>query len=225
MKPTTYKILNGIFFIVIIGNLSGRMLEDNTLDYIFKPFLMLCIMGIFYLKGNASPFRKMLFIAFGFSWLGDILLMLETQNELFFMVGLGAFLVTQILYIIVFSKRVRTPFLKKSPFMAIPFVLYGIIFYYTLFPQLDLVLKIAVFLYAISLILMVLSALNGISKEAKKSSQLILLGAFLFLLSDSMIAINKFLAPFPYAGLAIMSTYIAAQYLIMKGFITKKMVL
>jgi len=44
----------------------------------------------------------------------------------------------------------------------------------------------------------------------------------LFLLSDSMIAFNKFNSDIPLAGFLIMITYIAAQYLIMRGLILEK---
>jgi uncharacterized membrane protein YhhN len=42
-------------------------------------------------------------------------------------------------------------------------------------------------------------------------------GALLFIMSDAMIAINKFLNPLVQARLLIMATYIAAQFLIVKG--------
>jgi uncharacterized membrane protein YhhN len=46
---------------------------------------------------------------------------------------------------------------------------------------------------------------------------LVLAGAILFVLSDSMIAINRFTQPFELARIAIMSSYITAQYLIAVG--------
>jgi uncharacterized membrane protein YhhN len=42
-------------------------------------------------------------------------------------------------------------------------------------------------------------------------------GALLFMISDSLIAITKFLSGFDLAGLAIMSTYMLAQLLIIEG--------
>lgn len=46
-----------------------------------------------------------------------------------------------------------------------------------------------------------------------------LAGAALFVLSDSVLAINKFYQSFELAGLLIMLTYGAAQYFIVKGAI------
>ena len=42
-------------------------------------------------------------------------------------------------------------------------------------------------------------------------------GALLFVLSDSILAINKFYMPFDLAGTFIMLTYGFAQYLIVQG--------
>lgn len=50
---------------------------------------------------------------------------------------------------------------------------------------------------------------------------LIIAGAALFIVSDSLIAINKFLTPIPAASLFIMTTYYAGQFLICRGVIKK----
>ena len=41
----------------------------------------------------------------------------------------------------------------------------------------------------------------------------------LFALSDSLIAINKFVQPIPYEGVLIMGSYYLAQYMIVNGVI------
>jgi uncharacterized membrane protein YhhN len=47
-------------------------------------------------------------------------------------------------------------------------------------------------------------------------------GAVLFVLSDSLLAINKFYQPLAFAGTLIMLTYCAAQYFIVMGFIKRR---
>jgi uncharacterized membrane protein YhhN len=42
-------------------------------------------------------------------------------------------------------------------------------------------------------------------------------GAVLFILSDALLATDKFIMPFKGAGLAILGSYFAAQYLILAG--------
>jgi len=65
-------------------------------------------------------------------------------------------------------------------------------------------------------------ALNRSGRVADISFKLVFVGSLLFLLSDSMIAFNKFHSDIPLAGFLIMITYIAAQYLIMRGLILEK---
>jgi uncharacterized membrane protein YhhN len=49
----------------------------------------------------------------------------------------------------------------------------------------------------------------------------VLVGAVLFILSDSTIALNKFLQHFEAASLLVMTTYAAAQWLIVWGIAKK----
>jgi len=54
------------------------------------------------------------------------------------------------------------------------------------------------------------------------SFRLTFIGSILFVWSDSLIAFNKFSLEIPLAGFWIMLTYMAAQYLIMRGLILEK---
>jgi uncharacterized membrane protein YhhN len=69
--------------------------------------------------------------------------------------------------------------------------------------------------YATAIMLMGITAAERQSN--KKSYRFVLIGAILFIISDSLIAINKFAFSIPLSGLWVMATYIAAQYLILEG--------
>jgi uncharacterized membrane protein YhhN len=69
---------------------------------------------------------------------------------------------------------------------------------------------------------MSMMALNRKGRVAQASYSLVFFGSILFLISDSMIALNKFFMEFALAGFWIMITYISAQYLIMRGLILEK---
>lgn len=56
------------------------------------------------------------------------------------------------------------------------------------------------------------------------SFRMIYAGAVLFVISDSILAFNKFVQPFSSAGFMIMSTYMIAQYLITIGTIERKVI-
>jgi uncharacterized membrane protein YhhN len=64
---------------------------------------------------------------------------------------------------------------------------------------------------------MLIAAINRYGKVSRLSFILVLAGAVLFVISDSLIALNKFGFPFVFSGVAVMTTYIAAQYLIVTG--------
>jgi uncharacterized membrane protein YhhN len=62
-------------------------------------------------------------------------------------------------------------------------------------------------------------ALNRYGNGHPLSFSLVFTGSLLFVCSDTMIALNRFILPLPYEGLLVMSSYIAAQYLIMRGIL------
>ena len=76
-------------------------------------------------------------------------------------------------------------------------------------------MKIPVILYTGVIMVMALSALF---RKAEGSS-LVLVGAVLFVSSDSLLALNKFDEPFMGARFWTMATYILAQFLIAAGMI------
>jgi len=80
-------------------------------------------------------------------------------------------------------------------------------------------MKIPVLLYAILLTTMVLVSIFRDGKTTSQSFWLVFIGALLFMISDSLIAINKFINPLPWSGVQIMLTYLTAQALIVHGLI------
>ncbi len=88
--------------------------------------------------------------------------------------------------------------------------------FYVLYPNLKS-FTIPVILYVIVISLMAIFALNRKNRVTPSSFKLIFLGAVLFVISDSFIALNKFLIQIPYNGVWVMLTYMLAQYLIAEG--------
>jgi uncharacterized membrane protein YhhN len=228
-SPIVQKGLLFLYLIVAIGCLIGRLIADplsTQLDYIFKPLLMPILAAYLLLSIKQEDYKKyfILLIALFFAWGGDVFLMIGREG-IQFLLGLGSFLIMQILYIIIFSKKKAQPSLLKQKFyLALPYVAIGLGFYLLAVPQLldDSVMLIAVFVYASALTTMSILALNRKGAVPFANYWSVLIGASLFLASDLMIGINKFIWPnFPFAGFAIMTTYILAQYLIVNGLIKR----
>ena len=88
----------------------------------------------------------------------------------------------------------------------------------TLFPKLG-PLKIPVIVYAIVITSMLFVVFKGSLKWAIPANNYILIGAILFVSSDSILAFNKFYAPITQASFYIMITYCMAQYFIVAGIL------
>jgi uncharacterized membrane protein YhhN len=80
-------------------------------------------------------------------------------------------------------------------------------------------LKIPVIVYAIILSTMLLFAFKGYFKWNSPANIYILVGAIIFVSSDSILAFDKFYEPIKFNSLLIMATYITAQYLIVVGIL------
>lgn len=149
--------------------------------------------------------------------------MYEDLNPLYFMVGLGSFLVAHILYALVYG-RMRWASGGDSLHkvhrlrMAFPVVLAGTGLIVILYPSLG-ELRIPVVIYALVLMVMVINALFRYQQTTFSSFFMVTAGAVFFMISDSVLAINKFLEPVPGAGVWIMGTYVLAQFLIIQGLL------
>ncbi len=225
MQKRTSIILHLLFAVIVLVELTGRFMDRIQLEYVVKPLIMIWIATYFLLYKQKKQFTIPVLIAFFFSWVGDNFLMFSGNNELYFFAGVGGFFVAQLTYIYTFATfsevNVRGP-IQKNRLLIIPFLVYVAGIYLLLFPGLEGLMKPIILVYALSLMGMSMMALNRKGRVGQASFRLVFVGSLLFLISDSMIALNKFYHEFTLAGFWIMITYIAAQYLIMRGLILEK---
>jgi uncharacterized membrane protein YhhN len=217
------KIVLYLFIVVTAGELLSHALEAPALHLICKPALLVLLM-IYYVLLNREieqPLSRTLILALFFSWGGDVLLM--KSDEMFFILGLVSFLISHVFYIFTFRQfreeddAEALHGLQKVRF-AFPVILYGTGLVIILLPHLG-ELVTPVIIYALVLTLMVLNALFRYKRTSASSFTMVFSGAILFMISDSLLAINKFLEPINYSGIWIMSTYISAQFLIVTGLL------
>jgi uncharacterized membrane protein YhhN len=127
------------------------------------------------------------------------------------------------MYIILFLKQNKEHAIKEIiPYLitsiAIWFYLLGIL--YLLLPNLG-PLKIPVTIYAITIFTMVFFAIQLFYKCTARSKYFVVIGAFAFVCSDTLLAFNKFYAPINNASFWIMITYLIAQFCITFGILRK----
>lgn len=225
MNKNTSLLLHLLFAVIVIVELLGRLMDNLQMEYFAKPLIMIWIAVYFLLFKKKNSFTVPVLVAFFFSWVGDNFLMFSGKNELFFFAGVGGFFCAQVTYIYTFTKfseRGGKGFLRKNLWVSLFFLAYVAGMLIVLFPGLEGMMKPIITIYALSLMLMSMLALNRSGRVGAMSFKLVFFGSILFLLSDSMIAFNKFHSEIPLAGFLIMFTYIAAQYLIMRGLILEE---
>ena len=187
--------------------ISGKYQKPKFIHYAFKPLTMILVISLAWERVTILPSAYGYFVLSGLciSLLGDVFLMLPAK---YFRPGLLAFLAAQVFYVLAFSRGLKS--LAFSPLLII-LAYAGVIF---------------LFLYR-SLgkyrwpVLSYITAISGMAWLAvsrqlglfDRSSLLAMIGAFLFLFSDSVNAVNRFKKPFWLAQILILGSYFAAQLL------------
>ena len=180
--------------------------SDNTLVALLaKPVPVLALVA--WLRGApATPYRKWISIGLGFSVMGDILLAIPAD---LFVFGLAAFLCAHLAYLRGYCGITLRPALPALIFSAITgMALLGVLASHGLGP-----LLIPVALYALAISAMLWRALARLgSSVAKRSAWLAAAGALAFVVSDSLIGIDRFVQPFAAAPYLIILSYWLGQW-------------
>jgi len=154
----------------------------------------------------------LLALALAFSTAGDILLDLDPR---LFAFGLGAFLLAHLTYVSLFARN-RTAGIRQDPahLAAVLLVLvYSATLSVWIVPSVG-ELAVPVVLYICALTAMVCTAIL-----ARFRQRWVAVGAILFLISDSLLAIHKFKQPVPLRDYLVWSTYYLGQYGIALGYL------
>lgn len=207
------------FLILSILELSGRLLHLQEITWITKPLLIPALMLYFINSTPKTPLNSYILAALFFSFLGDTLLMLVPRSEYFFMAGLASFLLAHLIYIIVNMSAITEGERGFKPqWQDLIFVIYGLAIFSLINNDLGS-MYIPVVIYTVVICLMAITARKRWKKTDDQSFKLVMAGAILFVISDSILAIDKFYKPFEASGFLIMLSYLAAQFLLVQGFI------
>lgn len=208
-----FLTLSSIYLIILLLNL-------DEIAWFLKPVLIpFLILGVYF--SGSFPTKKLLLVALSFSWIGDIILLFADRDELFFIAGLIAFLISHIVYILLFNKQLKYKNRKNKAVFWIgvtAIIMYLIIMVSILLPHLG-DLTMPVFVYALVISTMLLFAFKGFLTWEEPGNWFVLIGAIAFVSSDSILAFNKFYAPIVMSSFLIMVTYLIAQFLIVVGIL------
>ncbi|MEC4560784.1 lysoplasmalogenase [Pseudomonas inefficax] len=173
--------------------------SDNTLlALLAKPIPVLALIA--WLRSvPATPYRRCITLGLALSVLGDILLAIPAD---LFVFGLVAFLFAHLAYLRAYCGTTLRYALPALLFSAITGIaLFSVLANHGLGP---LLIPVALYALAISAMLWRALACGGLAA----------LGACLFVMSDSLIGIDRFVSPFTIAPYLIILTYWLGQWAI-----------
>ena len=187
-----------------VGDWTACARANKTLEYLCKPATLAALIAaacVLDPVGDAHSRRVWFVVALVFSLTGDVLLML--QRDLF-VFGLAAFLVAHVCYVVGFWTTPPGGFALAVSVVAVVAIVSPLARRIVRAVHHQPELRPPVIAYIAVISAMLASALAI-------GNALAAIGAALFVGSDSMIAWNRFVRPFPAAAVAIMVTYHLGQ--------------
>jgi uncharacterized membrane protein YhhN len=200
----------GLVILLAISNIIVDLKDWKKLKYITKPAVMLAVIASLFVVGPAhnETYRWIIFAGLLFSLAGDVFLMLEKD---LFIWGLGSFLIAHIFYVVAFAGGV--PWANSQLLSLLPFLLIAGVMMTVLWSRLPKKLLIPVIVYVTALILMGWFAARRFEASVfdQSSALLTLTGAVLFLISDGVLSVRRFVYKSPILQIIVLGTYFPAQ--------------
>lgn len=200
------RILLIAALVLAVANTGADTLGMQTAVYLLKPLATLALVALVLRTTASSRYRTWIAAGLAASLAGDILLMLPQG---LFVPGLTAFLLAHLCYITAFASDGagrRAPLLPALPVFG---AAAAVLSY--LWPSLG-PLRAPVACYVAVISTMSWQAIARWRVLGTQHAMVAAAGSVFFLMSDSALAIRKFVAPFPGATLFILATYYAAQW-------------
>ena len=211
MVPALLRIHWPIVLTALLAIGAHYVDGGQWLHWICKPLTTLLILAMAWRLG--TPGRERTGIAVGLlcSTAGDIFLMLPGDH---FVAGLLSFLLAHLVYLWAFTARAG---LLARP---APYLLYALIsgaILWLLWPGIPTPLRLPVTVYVVALSMMAAQAGVGWQLQRSRPALCAAIGGALFVLSDSLIAVNRFIAPIEASRAIILLSYWLAQWLIARS--------
>lgn len=209
-----YLVLISLIAITVTLTIWAQYRGDNRQVYVWKPLSTVLVIVIALLALTQPEGRPAftLWVTAGLilSLGGDVALMFESSRA--FLAGLVLFLLAHVVYAIGFT--LFNGFHPEDLITAVALFLVAIPIYLYLRPGLGR-MHLPVVIYIVVILVMVHRALSTFFGDTFNTGQawLLSVGAILFLLSDVLLAINRFRQPFKTARLRLY-LYYAGQLLI-----------
>ena len=216
-----------LFALAVIFNLLANYLGIPLMERVTKPLLMPLVLlnALLALESTTAPkwLAVLLSFALCFHCGGDIFLMLADSSFLLFAAGLGCFLVGHIFYISIFAKEGVFEGAGSWKLCLSILITLLVVLALVILLKFEGPIKFAVFVYGSLLLFIAVCGIWGVLNQRKTVYWLTVCGALIFLFSDFLVAWRSLLGhSFPGMGVAIMSTYVLAECLIVTSIVRNR---
>jgi uncharacterized membrane protein YhhN len=177
-------------------------------------FLMLALVTHSDFKRQKQSLKWLVLGAWAASIAGDAFLAWSG----FFIQGLASFLTAHVLYCVLFVKSGPRK-LNFAVTVPLLFFVNGMAIWLLSAGGVKGGLVAPVMIYMIIILAMAMIAAARYRAEPTLENRTVLFGALFFVVSDSLLAINKFIMPLPYSGVLVLGTYYSAQECILLGWV------
>lgn len=210
MNRTSTRIVGILICCAVAQTIVGHLGHSPWLVYIFKPLATILILGIALANWISQKQNYALWICVGlvFSLVGDVLLMWPERH---FVAGLAAFLLAHIAYLAAFTRGVKFP---ADWAVWIVYLAIAAAMYFVLSARLPAELKLPVALYAFAVATTAAQAMGRYLQLQTGAATLAAVGGIFFMVSDGLLAIDRFWARIPYDVVVVLVLYYIAQGMI-----------
>ncbi len=209
-----------LFFFFAAADWLAAWFQQPRINYLTKPAALLALLIWFAAAGHFQQSLLIFGIGLIFSLLGDIFLLLPRR---WFRTGLMAFLCAHIAYIVAFNRIMSSLSVHLLLLTLVVFSLWVMIFTYLRAAMrkssLHARMLLPVGIYSVVIALMLISALMTLFRPEWSLTAAILSasGGTLFFISDTMLAVDRFVRPFKRARFWVRVSYHIGQFLLAAG--------
>jgi len=223
---TVFLLFLGCSFLQLFGVGFGYAPLIKFTKPLLMPLLALYWWGAS--GGMNEGLRRLLAVGLLFAAVGDTLLLFDGQTS-FFLAGMGAFFLMQLCYIAAFwgLSRGRQGLLVRRPYVLLLLLAFYGLLMWELWPGLGGGMQVPVLVYGLAIMSMAAAAIHLYGILDHRSFRLLVGGALWFIVSDSLLALNRFTSDkmdYEAVPFIIMFTYLLAQTLIVVALIHWKQV-
>lgn len=203
----------------LLAILGAEVAGLHALHYLFKPLTTLLLAVMVWRMRSAEPvYRVAVLVGLLLSLLGDVFLMLPGD---WFAFGLGSFLLAHLAYLR--ALRSRGPWFRPL-FPLIFYVLVAGAVLAFLWPHVPGALKAPVAVYVVALAAMATQAACVFHTSPDAATRAAAWGGLFFVISDAVLATDKFALPIPHVSVIVLLTYWVAQWGIARSVASTRVV-